>query len=184
MEEPVGLRYEPGLLSASEEQALVERFEALEFGQVVIHGQAARRTVRLFGYDYDFQARSVSPTEPVPQWLDEVRQRGARLAELDPQRLVQALISRYPPAATIGWHRDAPAFGPTVVGVSLLSDCVMRFQRRVSGERRVYELPLARRSGYALSKAARSSWQHSIPAVATLRYSITFRTLRVDAGPR
>jgi alkylated DNA repair dioxygenase AlkB len=69
-------------------------------------------------------------------------------------------------------------FGPVIIGVSLLSPCVMRFQRRVSDERHVYEQELAPRSVYVLGGAARSAWQHSIPAVADLRYSITFRTLR------
>ena len=34
------------------------------------------------------------------------------------------------------------------------------------------------REAYVLRDEARAEWQHSIPAVATLRYSITFRTLR------
>ncbi len=60
----------------------------------------------------------------------------------------------------------------------------MRFQRRAAGgERRVFEQPLERRSGYVLSGAARSVWQHSIPAVAQERYSVTFRTVRASARP-
>ena len=34
------------------------------------------------------------------------------------------------------------------------------------------------RSVYALTGAARWSWQHSIPATKDLRYSVTFRTLK------
>ena len=34
------------------------------------------------------------------------------------------------------------------------------------------------RSAYLLSGPARSEWEHSIPAVDSLRYSITFRNLR------
>jgi alkylated DNA repair dioxygenase AlkB len=34
-------------------------------------------------------------------------------------------VQRYPPGATIGWHRDAPAF-ETVIGVSLASACRLR----------------------------------------------------------
>jgi alkylated DNA repair dioxygenase AlkB len=37
---------------------------------------------------------------------------------------------------------------------------------------------LERRSAYILSGAARWNFQHSIPAVKELRYSITFRTWR------
>jgi alkylated DNA repair dioxygenase AlkB len=37
---------------------------------------------------------------------------------------------------------------------------------------------LARRSAYLLTGESRSAYEHHIPAVAALRYSITFRTLR------
>ena len=91
---------------------------------------------------------------------------------------MQALVTRYPPGSVIGWHRDAPAFGPTVAGLSLGSSCLLRFQRGRADNRRVYEVELAPRSAYVLAGAARASWQHSIPAVPELRYSITFRQLR------
>jgi alkylated DNA repair dioxygenase AlkB len=39
-------------------------------------------------------------------------------------------------------------------------------------------LELAPRSAYRMQGAARWQWQHSISATRTLRYSITFRTLR------
>jgi alkylated DNA repair protein (DNA oxidative demethylase) len=42
----------------------------------------------------------------------------------------------------------------------------------------VYEVELAPRSAYVLAGAARSNWQHSIPPVPDLRFSITFRQLR------
>jgi alkylated DNA repair dioxygenase AlkB len=95
--------------------------------------------------------------------------------------LAQILVTRYPPGATIGWHRDAPMFGPTVVGVSFLSSCRIRFQRQHEGRRQVFEVDLQPRSGYILGGAVRSAWQHSIPPTKSLRYSITFRTLRNPA---
>ena len=98
--------------------------------------------------------------------------------ERDSGDLVQILVSRYPEGAGIGWHRDAPMFGASVVGVSLLSPCRMRFQRRSGELRRVYDLELEPRSAYVLGGAARSAWQHSIPPTKGLRYSITFRTLK------
>jgi alkylated DNA repair dioxygenase AlkB len=114
----------------------------------------------------------------LPDELLDVRERCAQAAGIAPDDLAQTLVTRYPPGATIGWHRDAPMFGPVVVGVSLLSACVMRFQRRAGDERRVYQQLLEPASGYVLAGAARATWQHSIPAVTDLRYSITFRTLR------
>jgi alkylated DNA repair dioxygenase AlkB len=152
--------------------------EGLDYREVVMHGRAAKRTVRHFGLDYDYQSRDAVPGDPLPAELEFVRERAAALAEREPEELVQILISRYPPGAGIGWHRDAPMFG-RVVGVSLGAPCRMRFQRTTKeGERLVEEIALAPRSGYLLSGQARWTWQHSIPATKDLRHSITFRTLR------
>lgn len=90
----------------------------------------------------------------------------------------QILVTRYPAGAGIGWHRDAPAFGPAVVGVSLLSACTLRLQQRGADVRRTWALELEPRSAYMLGGAARSSWQHSIPATKLERWSVTFRTVR------
>ena len=70
-------------------------------------------------------------------------------------------------------------FGPKVVGICLASACRMRFQRGKGPARQVAEVILAPRSGYVLAGAARYAWQHSIPPIKALRYSITFRTLKV-----
>jgi alkylated DNA repair protein (DNA oxidative demethylase) len=176
-EEPEGLVLRPDLLSPAEEAELVQRLEALPFDPIVMHGQAARRTARHYGLGYDYESRSPRPGEPVPGWLEPVRARAAELAGVEPEALVEILVQRYPAGATIGWHRDAPAFG-TVVGVSLAGACRLRFQRGTGDARRVWEVRLDPRSGYVLDGAARRSWQHSIPPTKELRYSITFRTLR------
>ena len=180
---PEGLVYAEDFLSEADEAALIAAVEQIEFRTFELRGQVARRTVRTFGYSYDFDARSVSEIEPLPDWLLGLRDRCAVLAEVEPASFVHALVNCYPPGATIGWHRDAPPFGPTVAGVSLAADCEMRFQRTVKGTRYVHQQPLARRSAYVLGGLARSAWQHSIPAIDALRYSITFRTLqRMPAG--
>jgi alkylated DNA repair dioxygenase AlkB len=41
-----------------------------------------------------------------------------------------------------------------------------------------HEIALERRSAYLIAGASRHSFEHHIPAVTTLRYSITFRTVR------
>jgi alkylated DNA repair dioxygenase AlkB len=180
---PEGLLYQPELVNRAEEAKLVEHVEALDFREVVMRGQAARRTVRHFGYEYGYESWKLVSGDPIPEWLSGIRDRAARLAGTDPDRLVQALITRYPPGAGIGWHRDAPAFGSKVIGVSLASSCRMRFQRRTEDVRYLHELTLEPRSGYVLSGPARATWQHSIPATEDLRYSITFRTLRGGPAP-
>jgi alkylated DNA repair dioxygenase AlkB len=96
------------------------------------------------------------------------------------------LINEYRPGAPIGWHRDAPQYD-VVAGISLLSACVMRLRPYVpprdvpalSVKRTAtHEIELRPRSAYVIRGVARSGYEHHIPAVASLRYSITFRTLR------
>jgi alkylated DNA repair protein (DNA oxidative demethylase) len=177
-ERPAGLTYQPELVSLDEERSLLAALAALDYREVRMHGQIARRTVRHFGFDYDYGSFRLTETEALPVELHEVRERCARLAGIPVTTLAQSLITRYPSGSVIGWHRDAPAFGPTVVGLSLGSACLLRFQRGKADNRRVYEVELAPRSAYVLAGAARSSWQHSIPPVLDLRFSITFRQLR------
>jgi DNA oxidative demethylase len=175
---PRGLVYEPDLLTEAEETALVHELERLDFQPIRMHGVVAKRTARHFGIDYDYERRSITrEVDPIPEWLLRTRAAGARLAGLEPDALVEALINRYPEGAQIGWHRDAPMFG-TVVGVSLLAPARMRFRRDVDAKRETFELALAPRSGYVLAEEARTKWQHHVPATKALRYSITFRTLR------
>ena len=171
------MTYRPELISAAEEADLLERFETLRFDPIVMHGQAARRTARHFGLDYDYESRTPKPGEPMPDWLGPARARAAELSGHDPEELAEILVQRYPPGATIGWHRDAPAFD-TVVGISLGGTSRLRFQRGKREKRRVWEIPLEPRSGYVLDGEARRSWEHAIPATKELRFSITFRTLR------
>jgi DNA oxidative demethylase len=188
-ERPAGLVYQPEFLSGDEEARLLDVMGAMKFHEITMHGQTARRTVRHFGFDYGYESWRLTPTEPLPASLAFLRERCAKLAGVEPDALAQALVSRYPAGAGIGWHRDAPMFGQAIVGVSLAAPCRMRFQRKEGEARLAFELELAPRSAYVLAGPARSAWQHSIPAIRDLRYSLTFRTLRhpsrwQDAGAR
>lgn len=174
---PGGLHYEPEFVTGDEERDLLAELDGFEFAEVRMRGQVARRTVVHFGLRYDYEGRGLTPAAPLPERLRRLRDRSAAFVDEDPEAFVETLVSRYPPGAGIGWHRDAPMFGPEVVGVSLLSACSMRFQRRRAGVREVHTAELAPRSVYALTGAARWSWQHSIPTTPALRYSVTFRTL-------
>lgn len=180
---PPGLLYVPDFVSENEERDLLAAIEALEFEEVRMRGQAARRTVAHFGWQYAFESFGITPAAAIPALLMPLRERAATLAGVAAASLEQALVARYPPGAGIGWHQDAPAFGPVVVGVSLGAACAMRFRRTRDPDRgqAVFRLDLAPRSAYVLAGAARSSWQHTIPPVKALRYSITFRTVRRSA---
>ena len=142
-----------------------------------MRGQVARRTVIHFGWDYDYEGWKVHPTTPPSPRLASLRDRSALVASVAAESLEQFLVARYPPGATIGWHRDAPMFGTPVVGVSLLSPCTMKFRRKIADSYEVFNQPLEPRSLYILGGESRRHWQHSIPPTKALRYSITMRTL-------
>jgi DNA oxidative demethylase len=180
--QPEGLVYHPDALSETEEQQVLDVLRGMELRAVVMRGQASRRLVRHFGLDYDYESWELVPADPFPESLGWLRDRSAALAGVAPAALAQILVTRYPPGATIGWHRDAPVFGPQVIGVSLAAPCRLRFQRGKGDQRQVAETMLEPRSVYVLSGPARSSWQHSIPPTKDERYSITFRTLRSRRG--
>jgi alkylated DNA repair protein (DNA oxidative demethylase) len=175
---PMGFVYLADFLSAAEEQALLAEIETYPFHEVRMRGQVARRTVIHFGWDYDYDGWSVHPAAPPPPSLRALADRAAVTAGVAPEALEQFLVARYPPGATIGWHRDAPMFGSPVIGVSLGSPCTMKFRRkRGEGFEQFVQL-LDPRSLYILGGEARTQWQHSIPPAGALRYSISMRTLR------
>ena len=176
-EEPQGLLLRAEVITREQERELLHRFDEMPFEPIVIRGQAARRTARHFGLSYDYESRAPTPGEPFPAWLEDAREAAAEIAGLRADQLVEALVQRYPVGSTIGWHRDAPAFG-VEIGISLLGEARLRFQRGRRELRRTWEVLLEPRSGYVLAGESRRSWEHSIPPTKELRYSITFRTLR------
>jgi alkylated DNA repair protein (DNA oxidative demethylase) len=180
---PEGLVYRDDILSPAEEQGLLAEVQDLDYQSFVMRGQAAKRTVRSYGWSYSFETSQLTATDPLPEPLLELRERVAGLADVPPDAFEQALVTRYPPGATIGWHRDAPPFGPTIIGVSLGSPSRMRFQRKLGGYRYLHDQQLEPRSAYVLSGPARSAWEHTIPATKDLRFSVTFRTIRESRRP-
>ncbi len=176
---PQGLLYVPDFISPADEQRILAEIEqGVEFYDFVLQGVAAKRKIHHFGYGYEFYSEAVHEQDPFPNWLIELRDKAAPFAGLPAEEMEQALVARYAPGAGIGWHRDAPAFGPEVVGISLASDDTMRFRRLKDDVFELYKQPIARRSLYVLRGASRSVWQHSIAPVKQLRYAITFRTVR------
>ena len=182
---PPGFQYRDDFLTNDEEAALAEEIARLEFSTFEMRGVVARRRVAFFGRTYDTGGARVSA---LPAFLMPLRGRIAEWANVDAEAFAMALINEYPPGAPIGWHRDAPQYD-IVAGVSLLSACRMKFRPYVSpsakaqGRRTAtHEVTLERRSGYLMTGDARNRYEHHIPAVTTLRYSITFRTLRPSAS--
>jgi alkylated DNA repair dioxygenase AlkB len=175
-ESPEGLVYAPGLLGGDEERALAERIAQLPFKPFEFHGFTGNRRTISFGLHYAFDGSGLREAEPIPGWLHPLRARVAALAGREPAEFVHSLVIEYAPGAGIGWHRDRPVFGD-VVGVSLLAPAPLRFRRRAGAKWERFTLTAEPRSAYLLRGPARHEWEHSIPQLDTLRYSVTLRTL-------
>lgn len=173
---PEGFRYQPDFIDRETEAELVRRLEMLELKPFEFHGHFGNRRVVSFGLRYNYDQREVQSTAEIPSFLDDLRARAAEFAARTAEEVKQVGINEYRAGAGIGWHRDKPDFGD-VIGVSLLKPAKMRLrrQRDEKWERRALELQP--RSIYLLSGEARREWEHSIPPVEELRYSIMFRTL-------
>jgi alkylated DNA repair dioxygenase AlkB len=174
---PAGFRYAPDLIGAAEEARLVAAFADLPFKEFEFHGFLGKRRVVTFGRRYDFNGGGLKQAEAMPAFLEPLRGRAAAFAGLAPDRLQHALVTEYSPGTSIGWHRDRPNYDD-VIGVSLVSPCTFRMRKkRGSGWERA-SLRLEPRSVYLMHGPSREEWQHSVPAVDALRYSVTFRSLR------
>jgi alkylated DNA repair dioxygenase AlkB len=181
---PNGFQYRDDFISPDEETSLAAEIGRLEFSTFEMRGVVARRRVAFFGRSYDAGG---TPTAPLPAFLMPLRASVAAWAGVEPEAFAMVLINEYRPGAPIGWHRDAPQY-EGVAGISLLSACRMKFRPYVSpsalasiGKRRrtaTHEITLERRSAYRMTGESRNAYEHHIPAVTSLRYSITLRTLR------
>ena len=177
---PEGFAYKDELLSSEQERALIERFAQLHFREFEFRGFLGKRRIVSFGWRYDFNTRELQKAEDIPDFLLELRVTAAGFANLHSNQLQQALLTEYAPGAGIGWHRDRPEFRD-VVGVSLRSPCSFRLRRKKDTRWERASIELQPRSAYLLRGPARTDWQHSIPAVNVLRYSVTFRSFRDSA---
>lgn len=173
-----GYVYEADFLSAADEAELLARIRELPLAAAEYRQYLAKRRIVSYGGRYDFSAQRLNEAEPIPAFLHPLRDRIATWAGRPADAFTHALIAEYSEGTQLGWHRDVPQFD-LVVGVSLLGACRMRFRRYPPKPReRSIAIELAPRSIYRLEGEARWDWQHSIPPTPSLRYSVTFRTLR------
>jgi alkylated DNA repair dioxygenase AlkB len=177
---PEGFSYHPDFISVQEENQLIKLIEQQELHAFIFHGYEAKRKAASFGYDYSFEKKSLSEGNEIPAAFRPLIEKTGKLLEIVPDQFKELLILEYPVGAVMNWHRDAPPFD-IVVGISLLSDCIFKFrpQDTVKQNRKsVISIPVRRRSLYVMQGESRAEWQHSIPALKQVRYSITLRTLK------
>lgn len=176
---PEGLRYQPEFVSKSIEAELIGRLQALPLRPFQFGVYEGKRRVASFGFHYDFAHKSLQKAEPIPAWLASLVNSVEEFGGLPPGSVGHVLCTEYEAGAGIGWHRDKAEF-ETIFGLSLNAACKFRLRRRVRDKWQRFTLVAEPRSLYVMDGEARHSWEHSIPAVQQLRYSITFRTMRKD----
>jgi alkylated DNA repair dioxygenase AlkB len=179
---PDGFSYRERVLSEAEDAACMRSLESLPFKPFAFHGYLGNRRTVSFGWTYDYAGRALRASGDLPEFLAPLREKAADFARLEPSTLQQALVTEYAPGAGIGWHRDKPMFAD-VMAFSFLSPCTLRFRRKQDSQWERMSLTIEPRSAYLLRGPARWEWYHSIPALSTLRYSVTFRNFVNDQRP-
>lgn len=175
---PPGFGYCAEAINPEDECSLIDQIAELPFKEFQFHGFEGKRRVVSFGWRYDFSQHKALPAGPIPPFLLDVYRKVQAASSFVLRGLEQVLVTEYRPGAPIGWHKDRPVFND-VMGLSLASSCTFRLRRLVAkGRWARAAVHLERRSAYFLEGPARWQWEHSIPPVGTLRYSITFRNLR------
>jgi alkylated DNA repair dioxygenase AlkB len=173
--EPEGLRYAAEFVSPGTEKELIARLALLPLQPFQFGQYEGKRRVAWFGFQYNYTLRRLQDAEPIPEWLGPIIRQVEAFGGPG-TRIGQILCTEYDVGVGIGWHRDKPHFD-RVFGLSLGSACKFRFRRPAGEKWERFTLNAEPRSLYLMSGASRHVWEHSIPAVETPRYSITFRTM-------
>jgi len=178
---PAGFVYRDEVISPTDERALLDRFQDLPFKPFEFHGFFGNRRVISFGWRYDYAGGRLRESEPVPAFLFPLREQAAAFAGVPAEGLQQILINEYAPGAGIGWHRDKAMF-EDVIAVSLASPSTLRLRRKDGADWERASQTLQPRSAYLLRGPSRGEWEHSVPPVSQLRYSVTFRNFLPGSG--
>lgn len=144
-----------------------------------------RRRRQVYGVAYS-GPQAGAPLRPLPDWLAWLVVKVHRDGWLDGE-VVNCVVNEYLPGQGIAGHRDHPAFGPTVVAVSLGGATVLELTNPDAPEIGKQLLDLQPRSLWVLGGEARSHWHHGIAArrsdqvgglkrARERRISITLRT--------
>lgn len=177
---PEGFEYIPDFISEKEEKELIEAIQKITLHPMLFQGYEAKRKVANFGYDWSFEKRILTKGKAIPKEFDWLLKKVSQHISIAEKNFGELLVTEYPVASVINWHRDAPPFD-LIAGISLLSGCTFRLrpqEKTKQGRGFVISLPIERKSLYIMKGASRSEWQHSIAPVKSLRYSITLRTLK------
>ncbi|HVG40055.1 MAG TPA: alpha-ketoglutarate-dependent dioxygenase AlkB [Chitinophagaceae bacterium] len=177
---PPGFNYLPDFISEEEEAQLINAIFKIELHPFQFQGYEAKRKVASFGYDWNFDMKSLAKGKMIPEAFHPLIEKISKHLLINKDDVAELLVTEYTVGSVINWHRDAPPFD-LIAGISLLSHSVFRlrpFNKEKQTRSSVISFPLKSRSLYIMQGASRTDWQHSIAAVDKVRYSITLRTLK------
>jgi DNA oxidative demethylase len=80
---PEGFIYRPDLLSETEEQELLVDVRRIQFSELRMRDQVARRWVAHFGWLYGYDSWKIEPGPAIPEFLHALRARGATLLAVE-----------------------------------------------------------------------------------------------------
>lgn len=173
---PPDLAFAAEFITADEERSLIAAMETS--GMAAAAYDDTGRVSKSFGWNFDMASDSFKPGKPILPAFAELQRRAAAFAGIAPAQLIQCLLNRYDPGASIPFHFDKPKW-EDIIGISLGAAVVMDF-RKAEGETFVPAAAvLEPRSAYILKGAARHEYQHAILEIPERRWSITFRSGRV-----
>lgn len=177
---PGGFRHYPEIISQAEETELITEISKDQLQTFNLQGFKAKRKVANFGYDGNFQSRTLTPGRTVRASPRLLIEKVAGQLQLTPEEFEEVLLTEYPAGLVINWHRDAPTFD-LIAGVSLLSDCTFRLRphdKNKQARSSVISIPVKSRSLYVLQGISRTDWQQSISPFKNRRLSVALRTMR------
>lgn len=116
MDVPPGFSYREDFMTTEEEAALLDAIAVMPLQHASYRQWTAKRRIVSFGGAYDFTHHELHPAEPIPGFLEPLRDRIAGWAGIDTALFSHATIAEYAPApssagtATYRTSRSWPAY--------------------------------------------------------------------------
>src|SRR5918994_895759 len=93
-----GFRYQPELISLTEEATLLTSVRELPFKNFEFHGFKGKRRTVSFGWQYEFSGRgALRKADDIPEFLLSLRARAASFAAIAPEAFQHVLVIEYGP---------------------------------------------------------------------------------------